>query len=154
MERGCCGYCCGYRCGCCCDTSTADAVERGRGERHSSMCVLFAFTTAYHGCMTRPAGPVGPEELFKISRDRAGPRLGRVGSGQKVVDISRVGSSRVGSGRVRCCSKYHGFGRVGSESVRYLMGRVGSGRVGSGRVGSGRVGLGRVGSDSVRNLTG
>ena len=53
---------------------------------------------------------------------------GRVGSGQEVFEISRVGSFRVGSDRV-------GSGRVGS-------GRVGSGRVGSGRVGSGRVGSG------------
>ena len=54
---------------------------------------------------------------------------GRVGSGQEVFEISRVGSCRVGSDRV-------GSGRVGS-------GRVGSGRVASGRVGSGRVASGQ-----------
>ena len=67
--------------------------------------------------------------------------------------------TRVGSGRVRRCSKCHGSGLVNEFSN--LAGRVGSsqevfkshgsGRVGSGRVGSGQevfkyLGSGRVGS--------
>ena len=48
--------------------------------------------------------------------------------------------SRIESGRIRRCSKYHGSGRMGP-------GRVGSDGAGSGRVGSGRVWR-------VSNLTG
>ena len=74
----------------------------------------------------------------------------RVGSGQELFAISRVGSG-VGSGRV-------GSGRIGSDRVGLAdlqILRVGSGRVGSGRV-AGRVGLAvfqisRIGSGWVRS---
>ena len=47
------------------------------------------------------------------------------GSDPEVFKISRSESGRVGSGRVRRCSKSHGSG----QEVSYLTGRVGSGRV-------------------------
>ena len=64
------------------------------------------------------------------------------------------------AGRATVCSKCHGSGPFGSESVQNLTGRIGSGqkkgfqisRVGSDRVGSGRVGSGRV--NNFSNLTG
>ena len=72
----------------------------------------------------------------------------RIGSGQEIFKISRVGS-----GRVRRFSKSRGLGRVGSGGFQNLPGRVGSGQEvfksrGSGRVGSRRLEIltGRVGS--------
>ena len=49
---------------------------------------------------------------------------GRVGSGQDVFGISRVGS-----GRVRRCLECRGSGRVGSGGFQKPAGRVGSGQV-------------------------
>ena len=62
----------------------------------------------------------------RIGLDRIGSGLvwsGRVGSGQEVFQMSRVGSDRV-----RMCSKCHGSGRIGSGGVPNVTDRVGSGQ--------------------------
>ena len=65
----------------------------------------------------------------------------RVGSGQEVFQMSRVGFG--------CIPKGDGSDQEEFHMLRVVQRRVGSGWVGSGRVGSGRVGSGRVGSGRV-----
>ena len=89
----------------------------------------------------RVASGKGKEEFGLKSRGRVGSR--RIGSGRVRNVLKSHGSGRVrlsgtfetqGSSRVRVrrCSKSHGSGRVGSGRVRKFPKSHGSGRVGSG----------------------